>query len=100
MCWDVGEVTERLENELCSSGSFKRKFDFGKRKKSNCDVESLECCLSPNNDPQIAHCALAHCSEEGSMRHYSISLVSFVAHLHGGSSKHFYNINIENLYIR
>jgi hypothetical protein len=36
-------------------------------------------------------CVLARCRDEEPMRHSSTCLVSFVAHVHGGSSKHFYN---------
>ena len=54
------------------------------------DVPSQECCFSPNTSSQIARCVLARCRDE-SMRHSSACLVSFVAHVHGGSSKHFYN---------
>ena len=64
---------------------------FGKRKESKGDVPSLEYCFLPNNSLQIARCELAHCPNEGSLRHSSTSLVSFVKHVHGGPSKHFYN---------
>ena len=58
---------------------------FGKRKKSNGDVQSLECCFSPNNTQQIVHCP-----DEGSLRHSSTSLVSsHHTHVHGGPSIHF-----------
>ena len=58
---------------------------------STVDVPSLECCFSPNTSSQIARCVLARCRDEESMRHSSTCLVSFVAHVHGGTSKHFYN---------
>ena len=71
---------------------------FGERKKSHVlgpestvDVPSLECCFSPNTSSQIACCVLARCRDEESMRHSSTCLVSFVAHVHGGSLKHFYS---------
>ena len=54
------------------------------------DVPSLKCCFSPNTSSQIARCVLARWRDE-SMRHSSTCLVSFVAHVNGGSSKHFYN---------
>ena len=53
---------------------------------STVDVPSLECCFLPNTSSQIARCR-----DEESMRHSSTCLVSFVAHVHGRSSKHFYN---------
>ena len=71
---------------------------FGKKIKSHgarsveyVDVPSLNSCFSPNTSSQIVRCVLARCRDEESMRHSSTCLVSFVAHVHGLSSKHFYN---------
>ena len=74
--------------------------DSGKRKKSNCDIQSLECCFSSNNAPQIACCGLARCPDEGYMRHSSTNLISFVAHVHGGSSNIFIINPIDSLTFR
>ena len=58
---------------------------------STVDDPALECCFSPNISSQVARCVLARCRDEESMRNSSTCLVSFVAHVHGVSSKHFYN---------
>ena len=63
-------------------------------------MQSLECCFSPNNAPQIARCGLVHCPDEGSMRHSSTSLVSFVAHAHGRLQNIFIINLIDNLTFR
>ena len=69
----------------------KRKQSYGARSGEYGGFPSKECCFSPNIFSQISRCVLARCRDEDSMRHSSICLVSFIAHVHGGSSKHFYN---------
>ena len=61
---------------------------------SHGDIPLLECCFSPNNASKIARCGLVCCPDEGTMRHFSSSLISFIGHVHGGSS----NIFVINLF--